>query len=265
MPGCGRVIGREALGGPGRPAVCRSWDQTFDFTEAREVRGIVVPSIDTYKLQGLEEHLDDDSMPPSIQERPHHEPGVRPARPLPYTLHARGRVEPSTGSFRIEFSNTGVAAAVFQVRSASDAHVPRTYTIEPLTSLLDKWAVASIGTSAFDLSIDGPNGFFRRFRGGLDAANARLEVVTEYDEDSEIIRLVIVNQAADTANIRVRNKYTGKVLEFRLEPVDSLSLSWSLARFHGWYDLIVTVTGDARFKFQCAGHLEPGATARAIR
>jgi len=218
----------------------------------------VLPGTDTYKPQDLEGHPDDDPAPPSIQTLPQQEPGVRPARALPYTLDARGRVEPSTGSFQIEFSNTGRAAAVFQVRSANAAHIPRTYTLEPLKSLSDTWAVASTGTSEFDLSVHGPNGFFRRFKGGLDAARARLDAGTQYDGPSERIGLVVANQAADAATIRVRNKYTGKVLELTLDPGSSISQSWSLTRFHGWYDLVITVIGDAAFRYQCAGHLESG-------
>jgi phospholipase C len=32
----------------------------------------------------------------------------------------------------------------------------------------------------------------------------------------------------------------------------------SLNQFHGWYDLIVTVTGDPTFKYRLAGHVETG-------
>jgi hypothetical protein len=33
---------------------------------------------------------------------------------------------------------------------------------------------------------------------------------------------------------------------------------FSLDQFHGWYDLVVTVAGDATFKYRLAGHVETG-------
>jgi phospholipase C len=47
------------------------------------------------------------------------------------------------GSFRIDFANTGQAAAVLWSARAV-AHVPRTYTVEPGKSLSDTWALDSL-------------------------------------------------------------------------------------------------------------------------
>jgi len=80
---------------------------------------------------------DCDAAPPANQQVPKQEPGIRRARALPYTLNAHGVLQLSDGSFLIDFANSGKATAVFQVRSGSDAHAPRTYTVEPGKSLSD--------------------------------------------------------------------------------------------------------------------------------
>ncbi|MEU8020393.1 phospholipase domain-containing protein [Micromonospora parva] len=33
---------------------------------------------------------------------------------------------------------------------------------------------------------------------------------------------------------------------------------WPLSRTHGWYDLTVSVAGDAAFEYRYAGHVENG-------
>ena len=55
---------------------------------------------------------------------------MRPARAIPYTLHA-GRVRASAARSRSTSGSSGAAAGVFQVRRASSADDPRTYTVEP--------------------------------------------------------------------------------------------------------------------------------------
>ena len=91
-----------------------------------------MPSTDAFKPEDLVRHADDVPVPPVQEALPPQELGVRPARALPYTLDAIGVVEPADGSFRIQFRNTGRAAAVFHVRSGNSADVPRTYTVQRL-------------------------------------------------------------------------------------------------------------------------------------
>jgi phospholipase C len=180
---------------------------------------------------------------------------VRPARALPYALYAHGRVETSTGSFRIDFGNTGGAAAVFHVRSADGAHKPRNYTVEPHKRLSDTWS----GGADYDLSVYGPNGFLRGFKGSLPGpGKANLEVEALCDHKGNGITLSILNRALQPAKISVRNQYTGDTFEQVLDAGKSLSKDWPLIRLFGWYDLVITVDGDAGFEYRFAGHVETG-------
>jgi phospholipase C len=64
---------------------------------------------------------------------------------------------------------------VFQVRSGQAADLVRTYTVEPGKQLADTWNVAS----SYDLSVYGPNGFVRYFKGSIGSGAAALDVFSK--------------------------------------------------------------------------------------
>ena len=168
-------------------------------------------------------------------------------------------MQPADGSFWIEFRNTGQAAVVFQVRSANSAHTPRTYTVEPHKHLQDRWEIASTGSSQYDLSVYGPNGFYRAFKGKLSGPHvANLNVQASYDDDRNTVALDVSNRASQTAKVRIADAYHSSSSTLVLSPGESASKSWSLSRSSGWYDLIIAVDGDSQFEYRFAGHLENG-------
>ena len=80
-------------------------------------------------------------------------------------MQADGSTDAANGKFRIDFANTGEAGACLQVRSGNTADGPRTYTVEAGKSLSDTWSVDAQGR--YDLSVYGPNGFMRAFKGAV--------------------------------------------------------------------------------------------------
>jgi phospholipase C len=145
------------------------------------------------------------------------------------------------------------------VRSGNSAHVPRNYTVEPHKHLSDGWSVAAVGASDYDLSVYGPNGFLRAFKGSISGFHgAKLDVRALYDEERNGIQLSIGNQGSRSVRVSVYDKYTGRSIKESLEPGESVWKRWSLARSCGWYDLFLTVDEDSRFKRHFAGHVETG-------
>lgn len=188
---------------------------------------------------------------------PRQEVGVRPARALPYELNVHGSVDFTHGKIGLKLSNTGQAAAVFQVRSGNAADLPRSYTVEEGKSLADSWTVQS----GYDLAAYGPNGFLRSFKGSVDARSdhAQLDVRAEYDADEHgSITLRIVNKGKHRAAITVRDAYTGLDVKRTLSPREDMEHEFLLHAFHGWYDLIIRVQNDASFEYRLAGHVETG-------
>ncbi len=95
---------------------------------------------------------------------------MRPARAVPYELHVRGEADFADGTVKLHFANTGKAAAVFQVRSGSSADGPVDLHRRARRAPLRHLDRSRDGQSAYDLSVYGPNGFLRAFRGSLSRA-----------------------------------------------------------------------------------------------
>src|SRR5262245_12846891 len=207
-----------------------------------------LPSTDDLKPADLTRQPDQVPVPPADQRLPQQEPGVRHARAIPYTLHADGRVAGS--SFSLDLGSSGDAAAVFQVRTPGDA-APRSYTIEPAQQLTDSWDAAA----GFDLSVYGPNGFFRHFKAD---GPARLDVTASYQESNHKIALTVCNRGADRADVTIRDAYSAQVAKLSLRAGAAATEDWSLARTRGWYDLVIAVEDDPSLEYRYAGHLEDG-------
>ncbi len=244
---------------PWRRAVVGDLTTAFDFKTPNASRRINLPSTDAFKPEDLVRHPDEVPAPPVNPAMPKQERGVRPARALPYTLDAQGALQEADGSFAIRFRNSGQAGVVFHVRSGNSADVPRTYTVEPHKHVTDAWSVAAIGASAYDLSVYGPNGFYRAFKGSVSGQQrANLDVRATYNDDCSEIALQISNRSSHVAKVSVFNRYTSKSTKLVLGPGDSDARSWSLTRSSGWYDLAIAVDGDPQFACHVAGHLENG-------
>jgi phospholipase C len=153
------------------------------------------------------------------------------------------------------FLNSGEATVVFQVRSGNPADPVRSYTVEPEKSLSDTWSEAS----SYNLSVYGPNGFVRYFNGGFGTSAAALDISAAYRRDNGgAIQWKITNVASTKAEVTVLDAYTGNSKTDLLDPQETFTDELPLARFYGWYDLIVTVNGDPTFKYRLAGHVETG-------
>ncbi len=188
---------------------------------------------------------------------PVQEAGIRPARALPYEFDVRGTPRFPDSAFLLEFDNTGDAAVVIQVRSGNATDLPRSYTVGAGKRLSDTWIVVD----AYDLSAHGPNGFLRSFMGSVAPGTPRsnLDVLASYDTHGEGgIELRITNNGEQAAAVTVLDAYTGKKVTKLLARHDHFDHDWSLKAFHGWYDLIVRVDGDAAFEYRLAGHVETG-------
>ena len=235
---------------PWRCAVVGDLTTAFDFDKPERWRDIDLLSTDEFlpDLQGRPDfHLE----VPGQQSMPGQEKGVRPARALPYDLATSGLVVGS--NFRIDFNNTGDQAAVFHARSGNPSDLPRCYTVEPGLSLTGVWPAAN---NAYDLSVHGPNGFFRSYKGGVANANAKLQVRAQGSHGR--LDVAVTNQSGQVMTVRLFNRYTGKTADQRLNRGETMSRTFELNPFNGWYECVVTVLEDGLLECRLAGHLEDG-------
>ena len=244
-----------------RRAVTGDLTSAFDFASPNDGK-VALPSTVAYLPPDNQRHPDYTPAPPVDQAMPIQESGLRPARALPYELNVRGLADLSNHTFNIHFGNSGKATAVYHVRSGSSQSGPQsgpwTYTVEPNAKISDQWTFAANGQSTYDLSVYGPNGFLRAFKGSASGSDkANLDITSLYDTVHPGISLEIVNRGAD-CQVSIADVYTKEKLTHNLKTGETLTKHWPLKKSYGWYDFIVAVNSDSTFQQRIAGHVETG-------
>ncbi|HEV7577902.1 MAG TPA: phospholipase C, phosphocholine-specific [Caldimonas sp.] len=261
----------EARFGQGRPALFESnitpWRRAvvgdltsaFDFDRSN-ARVAALPATASYVPTSLVRQPDYLVVAPAVGALPPQESGVRPARALPYDLHAHATADTADGSFQIQFVNSGKAAGVFHVRTGDGSVVPRSYTVEAGKELVGVWPVKAAGKTSYDFAVHGPNGFYRGFKGSTAAVAgaALLDVRAGGDGDKEHFQVALRNLTRATLVASVIDNYTGERSRVRLTQRQSTALRLPLEETSGWYDFVISVEGDASFEYRIAGHLEDG-------
>jgi phospholipase C len=242
---------------PWRRAVTGDLTSAFNF-KSPNAATVALPSTVGYLPPDNKKHPDYKPTPPSNQELPTQEPGTRPARAVPYEPYVLAQINPAKDTVTLNFGNIGKSTAVFHVRSGNTSVGPWTYTVEPAAQLADQWNYSTGNQSVYDLSVYGPNGFFRTFKGSLSGQNkANLQIVVLPDLLQGGIALEIINLAGE-AQVSITNVYTDKKTTHKLNPGQLHSQHINLNKTYGWYDVIVEVDSDPTFQQRIAGHLETG-------
>ncbi|NQX43456.1 phospholipase C [Pedobacter steynii] len=208
------------------------------------------------------------------------EKGIRPSCALPYELHVNGKLSADQQSFEISFGAgdtvfgaksagapfTVVAPGKFQdALSKAGAEVYRNWSFGVVAGdeLTYKWPVGAFEGSKYQLLVNGPNGFFRSFKGL--AKEASINIHAEYEKAglklSGNVLLKITNQnRSKTYTILVEdNGYGNSAVKNGIKPGQTLAVVIAAAKSHGWYDASVRIEGSPDFEQRFAGRVETGA------
>lgn len=234
-----------------RRSVCGDLTSAFDFSGSPE------SAVLQFQVPGPIQSLHHPYAVPAVQSMPQQEPGSRPARALPYNLLVDARVEISR--LYILFANQGKAGASFYVYNNLEPHQdPRRYTVSPADSLSDFWLLTENG-GRYDLSVYGPNGYFRQFRGGVQPSP---EVTVQYDPEGAGIVMSFENPGTQSYNLSVANTYESGSRAVSLASASRHEERWKLAQSWGWYDLSVTLERQDYLR-RFAGHVENGLPSKS--
>lgn len=247
---------------PWRRAFCGDLTSMFNFKTPDEAWPTNLPDTSNFILNTNASSHYPHPIVPKNQELPQQEIGVRPARPLPYTLFVNARSDVQNNKFWIEFVNSSNVGVGFNVYAYNSNFNPRYYTLEKKKDLSDCWDGSGFLNGFYDIHVQGPNGFFRSFKGNmktpvLGTTYALPEVYLRYIEGDIILSLNNTGNQLCTFKI-VDNAY-GEL--FRTYPVSAGSkdeVIWRLSGSANWYDLSVTVDTDNLFLRHLAGHVETG-------
>ncbi|WP_018349706.1 phosphocholine-specific phospholipase C [Longispora albida] len=246
---------------PWRRTVCGDLTSAIDTTTA----DATYPALSTPALTTGPRHTT--PKPPASQAMPVQEPGVRPSRPLPYNLTVSTRV--AADKLWIDFVNTGTAGAHFYVyANAFRTDGPWRYTVEGGKTLSDSW-VAGTPAGAYDLTVNGPNGFIRRFAGNRVTAtttgNANPEATLRYaPADGRVwVKMTNTGSKACTFTVRAGNRPGGPwtyPVAAGASSEDYFTVGYGLT---GWYDLTVTADTTDGFVRRFVGHMESGTEGKS--
>lgn len=239
---------------PWRRAVCGDLTSAFDFA-LKDTAPASLPDTDGYRPPDRERHPSYVPEPPKHPDMPAQETGSRPTRPLAYAPRVDAAVTPSTGRVTLTFSAGAAAGGWFQVVAADRTDGPWSYTTGAGKEISDTWNTAYSG-GGYDLSVHGPNGFLRVFRGSGHATGA--EVTARHDAATGRLELTMRTAREGVTHLTVTNTYDGTAETVRVTPGRPVVRSVDLRRSRRWYDLRVTDEADEGFLRRLAGHVETG-------
>lgn len=247
---------REPHVSPWRRAICGDLTSAFDF-RLRHDAPASLPDTRAYAPKDRLRHPSYVPKPPAHPSLPKQERGSRPARPLPYAPVVDATVAPRTGRVTLEFSGGPKAGVCFTVTSANRTDGPWTYTTAAGAQLSDTWNTA-YSHGSYDLSVHGPNGFLRAFKGSGTAAGP--EVTARHDARGGGIELTFTNHGEADCHLTVTNAYGGHGETIRVRAGKRVVRELDLRHTKRWYDLSVVSDTDSAFLRRFAGHVETGET-----
>ncbi|MEU6275429.1 phosphocholine-specific phospholipase C [Streptomyces populi] len=243
---------REPNISPWRRAVCGDLTAAFDFAR-KDTGPVALPATEGYRPPDGGRHPDYVPTPPANPVLPRQERGSRPTRPLKYAPHVDGSADAAAGTFTLTFGSGAKAGAAFLVTSGNRTDGPWTYTTEAGGTISDTWNSARSGGS-YDLTVHGPNGFLRTFRGAGGAPG--VEATARHAGGD--VELTLVNRGAAAATLTLTNGYGGRPRVFRVKAGAAVKHTVDLRASARWYDLSVVCDGVAGFLRRFAGHVENG-------
>jgi phospholipase C len=239
---------------PWRRAVFGDLTSAFDFTSASDAVP-TLPSVAAYKPDTEQPTPPSyHPVPPPVGALPTQEPGVRASRRLGYSFGVAFTA--TSENLNLAVQNPGELGVYLQARSLTVAGAPYTYTI----GAGDELAVSLANPGSYDLSLYGPNGFFRHYAG---SPQTTIEVQEATNAGAGSVKLLIKAGRARSGRrhrpepvvINVVDAYGG---DYKVECNGNGEVVVQIGKTGGWYDLALTSPTDASFTYQLAGRLESG-------
>ncbi len=229
---------------PWRRAVCGDLTSAFDFASAKDSVP-VLPSVAAYKPSGTASPTYTPT-PPSSGTLPVQEPGTKRSRRLGYRFSVELSTEP--GRLSLAIANPGSLGIGLQARSRTIPGAPFTYTV----GAGDELSVTLPHHGRYDLSLHGPNGFYRHLAGSAATA-LQVSVVPGRAPGALTLRL-LDRGARRPVTLRIADAY-GERREVRLRRGTG-ELHVDTDQSGGWYDLALSTDADPSFGYALAGRIE---------
>ncbi len=137
------------------------------------------------------------------------------------------------------------------------------FAVKAEDEIFGGWDLSDFENEAYDLVINGANGFFRRFIGDKNAPN--LEVECNYQTSGILakmtgnINLILKNKETRALQLLISDEvYQANSKKISLSANETKIVTLNFQKSKGWYDFVITINGQENFKKQYAGHVETG-------
>jgi phospholipase C len=230
---------------PWRRAVCGDLTSAFDF-ESSSSRVPPLPNVAGYKPNETTTPPSYHPQPPAVGRVPKQERGARPSRRLGYRFDVDFSADEH--KLHLAMTNGGALGVGLQARSQTVPGAPYAYTV----GAGDKLNTTLPNPGKYDLSLHGPNGYFRHFTGSRATT---LRVETDSDPRSGRVTLRVHDDSRHHRRIVV-NLSDAYGHDRKLELTGTTEITVDTSHSGGWYDIALTTPADATFAHQLAGRLE---------
>ncbi|MFD0939797.1 phosphocholine-specific phospholipase C [Pedobacter boryungensis] len=217
------------------------------------------------------------SLPPFHKDAsefaPVQEKGTKLACALPYQLQVDSLINIDNieldftslkTSFGQKLANVGAPFSVYTPSSyLKEAGKTWNYAVKAGGWLRDSWKIADFKDGIYNLVVNGPNGFFRHFKG--DKHDPLLSLECTYEQNGVLkkatgnIQLLLENIEMSALQIQITDDvYKANSKNITIAANSKKTVTLNLQKSLGWYDFKVEVKGKANFSKHYAGHVETG-------
>ena len=233
-----------------------------------------------YKKLTKEEMKAINQKPQTFPIMPRQEKGTRPSCALPYQLYALERLTDDKKMVELRMSAANdvfgekAIGCPFYVYARSGKEVSiRNYAVKAGDELIDQWLLDDFENNNYHLELNGPNGFFREFKGS--DKDPSIDISLEYERKKLNSKKLSGNLLMKITNKTPGQSYSVEINDnaYKKDKLtrhvgsqgsgkDVVTIILNLQNSFGWYDFTITIAGNKSFVKRYAGHVETGEMSR---
>lgn len=204
---------------------------------------------------------------------PVQEKGTKPACALPYQLTVDAEIKSEEVSLSFASAKTPFGqklenkGAPFNVYTASvyqkEAGRTWAYAVSAGAQITDHWKIADFENGIYSLIVNGPNGFFREFKGNKN--DPKLTLACRYEQGGVLkkitgnLLLELENKEGKALEVLIKDEEYKIINKKVVIPANSKkTVLINLQNTKAWYNFKLTISGHADFLKHYAGHIETG-------
>jgi phospholipase C len=207
----------------------------------------------------------------SLQEK-----GIRTACALPYELYSDGGLTDDLKNFELTMSagktvfGKSAAGSPFTVYSPAKFEEAIcknwSFAVKAGDRLTYQWPLDKFENSQYHLRVNGPNGFFREFKGDKSTSLPKTALSYHKASNGKLSGNVLVNLTNNStvplSVIIADNAYGIKEIRKEIPAKSRVQVALNLEKSFNWYDFSIKLKGNSIFEQRFAGHVETGLATK---